>query len=462
MSTWVDYLASHRTQYLDELLDFLKIPSISCLPAHADDVQQAAGWVSDRMKAAGIEGVRILPTGGHPVVYGEWLHAPGKPTILIYGHFDTQPVDPLEKWAHPPFEPVVRDGRVYARGAADDKGNMLIPILAIEAILKSEGRLPVNLKCLFEGQEEIGSPQLPDFIEDNRRLLDCNLVLSADGLQWTEDQPALFLGFKGSCGLQIDVQGPRGDLHSGIYGGAIQNPLHALVRVLDSMHSPDGRVAVDGFYGAVWPLSEADRTQMAAVPYDEAAYMRQLGVPDVFGEPGYTTYERAWARPTLEINGVWGGYRDEGIKAVLPGDAHAKITCRLVADQKPEAILDAVETHIQRHAPAGVVVTTQRLSRGAYPYLMPADHAGNRAAHTVLEKLYGTPPHYVRLGGTLPVCALFLKTLKAYTVMFGFCLDDECIHAPNEFFRLNSFERGQQAYVMLLHQLGKTELRQGV
>lgn len=455
MAGWKSYLSSHRDQYVDELLDFLRIPSVSSLPAHAEDVQKAAKWVSSRMERAGLEEVRILPTGGHPVVYGEWLHAPGKPTIMIYGHFDTQPADPVDMWETPPFEPVIKNGCVFARGASDDKGNMLAPILTIEALLATDGNLPVNVKCFFEGQEEIGSPQIAPFVEKHKDLLDCDLVLSADGLQWRVDQPALFLGFKGICAMQVDIKGPSSDLHSGIYGGAVQNPLHALVKLLDGLHDADGRVAVAGFYDDVKPLSDEDRTQIGAVPFDEATYKEDLGVPGLFGEAGYTTHERAWARPTLEINGIWGGFQEEGVKAVIPSEAHGKITCRLVADQDPIAVLETIETHIRRHAPVGVTVTTQRLSSFAYPYLMPADHPGNRAAHEVLETLYGKAPYYVRLGGSLPICTHFLNTLGVYTVMFGFCLEDERIHAPNEYFRLSSFERGQEAYGMMLQRLSK-------
>ena len=329
----------------------MRIPSVSSLPEHKEDVARAGEWVATSVREAGLENVQILPTGGHPVVYGEWLRAPGKPTVLIYGHFDTQPVDPLNGWTHPPFAPVIEGDRVYARGASDDKGNMLAPILAVEALLKTEGKLPVNLKVLFEGQEEIGSPQLPSFIASNKDLLACDLVVSADGGQWESDQPNLLVGLRGICALQIDVRGPAHDLHSGGYGGAVQNPVHALVSLLASMRGPDGRILVEGFYDAVRPLADKDRDLIAAVPYDEAEYKERLDVDALFGEEGYTTLERTWARPTLEVNGVWGGFQGAGTKTVLPGEAHAKITCRLVADQDPQTIL-------QPHHPA---------RRDAYP-----------------------------------------------------------------------------------------------
>jgi len=363
-------------------------------------------------------------------------------------------VDPLDLWDSPPFDPVVKEGRVYARGASDDKGNMLVPILAIEAMLKTGGRLPVNVKFFFEGQEEIGSPQLVGFIAANRDLLACDLVLSADGAQWSEDEPALLLGMRGNCGMQIDLRGPKSDLHSGVYGGAVQNPIHALVRLLDSMRSPEGKVMVEGFYDQVTPLSEADRAMISAAPFDQTAYKEQLDVDALFGEPGYTPLERLWGRPTLELNGIWGGFQGEGSKTVIPSEAHVKITCRLVPDQDPERIMDLITDHVREHTPPGARATVTRSHAGVHPYLIPADHPGNQAAHDVLLETYGRAPYQVKMGATIPVCPLFLEILGAHTVIFAFGLRDEMVHAPNEFFRLSSFERGQRAYGKLLERLG--------
>ncbi len=448
------YLSEHKKQYLDELLDFLRIPSVSALPAHAADVERAGEWVVERLKGAGAEHVRLFPTGGHPVVYADYLRAPGKPTVLIYGHFDTQPADPLSLWRTPPFEPRVEDGRVYARGASDDKGNMLAPILALEALIKAEGGVPVNVKLLFEGQEEIGSPQLGSWIAEHRDLLACDVVLSADGSQWSETEPALYVGFKGLAALQIDVRGARSDLHSGLYGGAVPNALHALVRILDSMRSPEGKVLVEGFYDDVL-FDEADRRRIAAVPFDEAAFKRSVDVDALVGEPGYTPLERLWARPTLELNGIWGGFQGEGVKTVLPNEAHAKITCRLVPNQDPEKIVQLLEAHARRHAPPGVRLSFVRPGGGARPYLMPADHPANRAVGEVLTALYGREPYVARSGGTLPIAELFLRELGAYLVSFAFGLDDEGFHAPNEFFRLASFERAQLGYCRVLRKLAE-------
>lgn len=455
MTGWETYLEGRRDRSLAELLDLLRIPSISALPQHAADVRRAADWVVDRLKAAGVETVYILETGGHPVVYGDWLHAADAPTILIYGHFDVQPVDPIDLWTADPFDPTVRDGRVYARGASDMKGNLLITILAVEAWLKGEGQLPVNVKFFLEGQEEIGSPQLPALVAANGGLLACDLAVSADGGQFSEDRPALLVALKGGCGVEIDVRGANSDLHSGLYGGAVQNPIHALVQVLASMRGRDGAILVEGFYDDVIPLSDDDRARIAEVPFDEEAYKAAIGVGELFGESGYTPVERAWARPTLEINGLWGGFQGNGIKTVLPNEAHAKITCRLVPDQDPAGIVELLGAHVERNAAPGVTVTTTPLPFIARPYLIAPDHAGNQVAGAVLEEVYGQPPYFMRLGGSVPVCETFLTSLGAYTVGLGFGLDDEHVHAPDEFWRLSSFEKGLKVWGRMLQRLGE-------
>jgi acetylornithine deacetylase/succinyl-diaminopimelate desuccinylase-like protein len=455
MTDWREYLEENTPGYLEELMEFLRIPSISSLPEHAADVKRAAEWVAGRLRTAGIEDVQLLPTGGHPVVYGQWLHAADKPTIMIYGHFDTQPVDPLELWSHPPFEPVVEDGRIYARGASDDKGNMLIPILAAEALLKTRASLPANVKFFFEGQEEIGSPQMPDFISERRDLLACDMVLSSDGGQWTEDQPALNVGRRGLCALQIDMQSAVHDVHSGTYGGTFQNPIHALAEILSSMRDSRGKILVDGFYDTVRDLSDDERAQIAEIPYDESEYRQVLGVDQLHGEAGYSTYERAWVRPTLEVNGIWGGFQGEGIKTVIPSQAHAKITCRLVPDQDPDQIVELIASHVTRYAPVGAKASVKKLAGSADPFVVPCDHPGNQAARSVLKELYGKEPYAARTGGTIPVCGLFLKHLGAHLVNFAFGLEDENLHAPDEFFRISSFKCGLKAYGMILEELGR-------
>lgn len=455
MSTWQQYLVQHRERFLAELQEFLRIPSISFLPEHTADVRRAGEWVVGRMRAAGIPTVELLETGGHPVVYGEVLAGPEKPTILIYGHFDVQPVDPLELWSTPPFDPQVRDGRLYARGASDDKGNMLVPLLAIEALLQTEGGLPLNVKLLLEGQEEIGSPQLPEFLAAHRERFACDMVISADSGQWSETEPSLLATLRGLCALEIEVRGANSDLHSGTYGGTVQNPLHALVQLLASLRGPDGKIQVESFYDEVRPLTVEDRAHIARLPFDEAAYKAQLGVDELFGEAGYTPLERIWSRPTLELNGLWGGFQGEGAKTVLPNVAHAKITCRLVANQDPDVVAQRVCAHLRLHTPVGVEVKVEVLTGSAQPYRVPEDHPGNVAAAEVLTELYGCAPYYTGSGGSVPVCELFQRELGVYTVGFGFALDDERFHAPNEFYRLSSFYRGQEAYCRLLHRLAR-------
>ncbi len=455
MAKWQDFIEEHREQYVKELSDFLRIPSISSLSEHADDVKQAAEWVAQRLRKANLEAVEVMPTGGHPVVCGQWLHAPGKPTVLIYGHFDVQPADPLELWTTPPFEPEVRDGRIYARGASDNKGNMLIPIIAVEALLRTDGTLPVNVKFLFEGQEEIGSPQLAEFLKNNRELFACDLILNADSGQWSEDQPSLLTSLRGLCGLQVDVTGADTDLHSGMYGGAVQNPIHALIQILNSMRGSDGRILIEGFYDDVRLLSDTEKAQIASIPFDESEFMNRIGVSELFGEAGFSNPERTWTRPTLELNGIWGGFQGEGLKTVLPNKAHAKITCRLVADQDPAHINGLIEDHIRKNTPAGVTVDITPVDSNANPYLMPADLPGSLAAIEILTELYGKKPILVREGGSVPILSLLLEHLGTYATCFGFGMNDEKFHAPDEFFRLKSFELGQRAYCKILYRLGE-------
>ena len=450
---WKEFLQENQGSVVDELLAFIRIPSVSALPAHAADVAAAGAWVHARLQAAGLEHVQTLPTGGHPVVYADWLHAPGAPTVLIYGHFDVQPAVAEDGWSGPPFEPRLAGDRIYARGASDDKGNMFAPIVAVEALLRTGGALPVNVKFLLEGQEEIGSPQLGAFVNANRELLGCDLALSADGSQWSEREPTLLLSLRGICALQVDISGPQNDMHSGMYGGTIRNPLHALAELIAGLHDRDGRVAVAGFYDAVAEPTAKQREQYARVPFDEAAYLAAAGVPELYGERGWSTYEREWIRPTLEVNGMWGGFQGEGTKTVLPATAHAKITCRLVANQQPARVLELVSAHLARHAPAGVRVSCEPSEVHGAPYLVPADHPGNRAAAAVLERLYGVAPLHTGSGGSIPVCGLLLEELGIHTIGFSFALDDEGAHGPDEFFRLASFRRAQEAYCLILQEL---------
>ena len=451
------YLDAHQDRFVEEYLELLRFPSISALPEHAGDVQDAAAWVASRLQQAGLEHAEVMQTGGHPVVYGDWLHAPGQPTVLIYGHLDVQPVDPLELWDHPPFEPRRTNDRVSARGASDSKGNMFPTIVALEGLLQSEGRLPVNVKLCYEGQEEIGSPQISDFLARHREKFACDVAVSSDGGQFDAEQPSLTVALRGICAVQVDVTGPSRDLHSGSYGGAVCNPIHELAALLAGLHHGDGSVAVPGFYDRVRAATAEERAQTAAVPFSEEEFLAETGSPAVFGAPGYTTRERIWHRPTLEINGVWGGYQEAGIKTVLPSRAGAKITCRLVADQDPEEIRRLLIDHLTNAAPEGVVVEVQRLSMDGKPYEIPADNRFNRIAAEVLTEEYGKAPVYLRAGGSIPITGCFRDHLGVHTVNFGFGLKDELAHSPNEFFRLSSFRRSQRLYARLLRRMAVSQ-----
>ena len=447
------YLDAHQDRFVEEYLEFLRFPSISALPEHAPDVRRAAEWVANRVVQAGLENAEVMETGGHPVVYGDWLHAPGQPTVLIYGHLDVQPVDPLDLWNHPPFEPRLAGDQVSARGASDSKGNMFPTIVALEGLLQSEGRLPVNVKLCYEGHEEIGSPQISDFLARYKEKFACDIAVSSDGGQFDADQPSLTVALRGICAVQVDITGPSRDLHSGSYGGAVCNPIHELAAMLAGLHHRDGSVAVPGFYDRVREATAEERAQTAAVPFSEEEFLTETGAPAVFGAPGYTTRERIWHRPTLEINGVWGGYREAGIKTVLPSRAGAKITCRLVADQDPEEIRKLLIDHLTTVVPEGVTVEAQRLSMDGKPYEIPSGNRFNRIAAEVLTEEYGKTPVYLRAGGSIPITGCFRDHLGVHTVNFGFGLKDELAHSPNEFFRLSSFRRSQRLYARLLRRM---------
>lgn len=454
--TWQDYLNTHQDRFVAELADFVRIPSVSADTANVADVARAGDWVADRLRTAGIENVRVLPTEGHPVVYGDWLHAGAdRPTVLIYGHFDVQPPEPLDLWTTPPFAAEIRDDKMFGRGASDDKGGMFIPIVAAEALLKTTGRLPVNVKFFFEGQEEIGSPHLPPFIKANGALLKADMIFSADGSQWAPDQPNLITALKGLVAAEITVTGARTDQHSGQQGGGIANPIQGLAQIIASMKDAQGRITVAGFYDDVIDLTAEDRAAIARVPFDEDAYAANLGVTEPFGEEGYTTRERLWARPTLELNGIGGGWQGDGIKTVLPAEARAKITCRLVANQTPDQIFDLLRAHVDSHTPRGLRARIDRLAGSADPFLLPGGHNSSAVAAKVLSEVYGKEPFLVRTGGSIPVMTMLLRELGVHATVFAFGLPDENLHAPDEFFRLSSFRTGQTAYCRLLERLGQ-------
>ena len=447
-------LRANHEHILAELVEFASIPSVSTDPAHAGDMSKAAQWVATKLATAGPISVRTIATSGNPVVYGEWLRAPGKPTVLVYGHYDVQPADPMEKWHSAPFTPTVRNGRLYARGVSDDKGPMLIPIKVAEAFFACESALPINVKFMFEGEEEIGSENLDVFIAQHTELLAADFVLSADGAMWRINEPSLTVASRGLAGLAFTLTAAAKELHSGRHGGSVANPLHAMARLVASLHHVDGRIAVDGFYDSVKPLTAAERAAIAALPFDEQAYLSQIGAPAVFGEPGFTTLERQWTRPTIDVNGMWGGYEGPGQKTVIPSEAHAKITCRLVADQRPTDVVAMVTRHLESHVPPGTTLRVSATDHGAFPAHIDSSHFGLQAADAALHAVYGVHPLVVSMGGTVPISELFQRHMQLDTVFFSFSTADEDYHAPNEFFRVHRLHEGLEAWARIWHILG--------
>jgi acetylornithine deacetylase/succinyl-diaminopimelate desuccinylase-like protein len=452
MSDLSQYLTAHRSRIHDELFDFLRIPSVSARSEHKADVARAARWVAGQLDAAGLKS-EIHPTDGHPIVLAEWRGAgKGRQTVLVYGHYDVQPAEPLELWTSAPFEPTVRDGRIYARGSVDDKGQLFLHVKALEAHLAVRGTLPVDVIVLAEGEEEVGSENLERFIADNKDRLRCDAVVISDSAMFAPGLPSILSSLRGLAYFQIDVQGPSGDLHSGSYGGAVVNPAMALARILGTFHDADGHVAIPGFYDAVreWPAKV--REQMRGLPFTDEQFRAETGAPALGGEKGYTTLERVWTRPTCEINGLLSGYTGEGAKTVLPAKAMAKVSCRLVPDQAPGEIERLMKEHVARVAPAGVTVTVTHL-HGGRPWR--ADLAGPLfdAARRALTAAFGREPVVTGEGGSIPVVGDFERILGAPVLLMGFGLPGENAHAPDEWMSVENFDKGMEAAAALLDEL---------
>lgn len=452
-----EYFIQNREKHLEELFEFLRIPSISSLSEHKQDMTTAANWLADHLRKLSIENVTIDETAGHPVVYGEWLHAEGKPTILFYGHYDVQPVDPLNLWESEPFKPEIRDNKLYARGASDDKGQVFMHLKMIEALFATEGTLPVNVKFIYEGEEEIGSPHLPSYIETNKEKLSADLIVISDTGLYGPGKPAICYGLRGLAGVQIDVRGANSDLHSGLYGGGVQNAIHALVEIVNSFRDEHGTIQVEGFYDNVRPLSDEERKAFKDLQFNEEALKEEIGVKELFGEKGYSYLEQTWARPTLEVNGIFGGFSGEGIKTVLPAHAGAKVTCRLVPDQDPDEIVALLRKHIEKHKPTGVEVEISEFDKGA-PFLTPFDHPLIQTAGRSYEKIYEVPTAYTRGGGSIPIVATFDQILKVPVILMGFGLNSENFHAPNEHFHLENFDKGLRVLSDYLLEVSKLEI----
>lgn len=446
------YLEANRVARLASFVDFLSIPSVSADPAYAADCRRAAAWLVDRLGAIGMDHVEASETGGHPIVYADWLGAKGAPTVVVYGHYDVQPTDPLAEWTSPPFEPTVVGDRILARGASDDKSNITIFSQAVEALLATRGRLPINLRFVFEGEEESASVHLRPWLEANRDRLSGDLAIISDVGFFEGNLPALTVGLRGLMYAQIDVVGPFQDVHSGVYGGAVANPANALASIIAALKGPDGRIRVPGFYDDVVPLDEADRAAYAALPFDDEPYRAALKVPELVGEAGYSTLERKSGRPTLDVNGIWGGYQGEGTKTIIPGRASAKVSCRLVPDQDPDRIFEQVRSYVEEIAPPGVRVTVQDLG-GGHPVRASIDHWAVAAAGRALETTFGRAPVYIREGGSIPFVATFEQVLGLPVVLLGFMPPNGNFHAPNEWMDLTNFEGGIRAVIACFDEL---------
>ncbi len=450
---WKQDLEQRRDALQQELMTLLAMPSVSTDPERKPDVRATAAWVADRLRTAGVPEVKIVETEGHPSVLGRWQVSPDQPTVLIYGHYDVQPAEPLELWNTPPFEPTIRDGKVYARGTSDMKGNLLTSLHGVEALARANGAPPVNVVFLYEGEEEIGSPHLRKLVEQEKDFLACDAVLSADGGQFGPDQPELSVGLKGLGGCQINLTTANSDLHSGMYGATVPNAVQSLVQLAATFHDADGRVQVEGFYDKVHDLTAEERAEIAEVPFDESAFREELALDQLWGETGWSPVERIWARPTLDMNGVWGGFQGDGTKTVTPREAHLKVTCRLVPDQDPVEIVNLIEKHVQKHCPPGATVEVERIPGSAKPFVLDRSNPVNIVAGEVLEELFGKKPYITRSGGTIPATGIFQDVLGADTVGYAWSMPGSGAHAPNEWYRIEDYERGRVAYAMLLERL---------
>jgi len=442
------FVESQQARFLDELSDLLRIPSVSTAPSHRDDVRRAADFLVDKLRALGA-GAQRFETPRHPVVYGEFKVSDAAPTVLVYGHYDVQPPEPLELWTTPPFEPTVRDGKLYARGASDDKGQVYVHLKGAEALLEAEGALPVNLKFLIEGEEEIGSPNLIPFLEAHRERLAADVVVVSDGAMAAPETPTITYGLKGLAYVEVTVRGAAMDLHSGAFGGGVPNPINGLAKMIAALHDARGRVTVPGFYDDVLDITDEERDAFRRAPFNEAALKEELGLRALPGEAGYSVLERLWARPTLDCNGIYGGFQGEGAKTVIPSEAAAKISCRLVPNQRPEDVTAKLSRYLQDLAPEGLTVVVKDL-HGGEAALTPITSPAVQAAGRALEAVYGKPPVFARTGGTIPVVSSFQKVLGAEVVLVGFGLESDRAHSPNEKFDLVNYYRGIETSAALL------------
>ena len=451
------FVEGQQNQWLDELKEFLRIPSVSTDPARADQVDTAAEWLGGKLREAGCTEIEKWPTEGHPVIYGAWREAPGAPTLLVYGHYDVQPEEPVELWDTPPFNPTVREGKLFARGSADDKGQLYIHVKALQAWLQTVGTCPVNVVFLIEGEEEVGSPNIEAVVLEHRDRLQCDAVMISDTVMFAAGLPSITYSLRGLAFMQLDVTGARGDLHSGSFGGAVVNPAEALARMLASCRNPDnGEITVPGFYDDIVAITDAEREQWNSLPFNKTKYREELGVDALLKDADYGVLERTWARPTFEVNGFLSGFTGEGSKTVLPAKAMAKISMRLVANQDPEKIMNATEDHLRALTPPGVRLKVTRM-HGGKPWLTPCDHPVIQAAGRALHRGFGTEPVFIREGGSIPLVALLEELFRAPSVLMGIGLPDENAHAPNENLDLGNFYAGIASAAFFFEELGSLE-----
>jgi len=447
------YITANKDRFLAELFDLLRIPSVSADSRHKSDVRKAAEYVAQKLKEAGADKVELMETKGHPIVFGEKISDPQKPTVLVYGHYDVQPPDPLDLWKTPPFEPTIVDGKIYARGACDDKGQVYMHIKAFEIMMK-QNLLSCNIKFMIEGEEEVGSEHLGEFVKENKSKLKADVILISDTSLISLDQPSITAGLRGLSYMEVEVTGPNRDLHSGVYGGAVANPVNVLCEMIASMHDEDGRITIPGFYENVAELSSAERKAINNAPFDQNEYNKELGIDEVQGEKGYTTLERTGIRPTLDVNGIWGGYIGEGAKTVLPAKAHAKISMRLVPNQNPQQITNLFTKHFTSIAPKSVKIKVIA-HHGGEPAVTPTDSKAFKSASKAFEEVWGKTPIPTRDGGSIPIVALFKKELGLDTVLMGFGLDTDALHSPNEHYGIKNFLIGIETIVAFYKHFGK-------
>lgn len=452
MDKVIQFIDQNENRYQTELFELLRIPSVSADPKHKEDIRRAAEWTKNKLAAMGLD-ARLFETAGHPLVYGEWLNAPGKPTVLFYGHYDVQPPDPMELWKSPPFEPTIRDGNVYARGSADDKGQFLANVEGVEAFFKTNGGPPVNVKFLIEGEEEVTSHNLEKFVAENTKLLKCDHIVVSDTAQFDRGYPAVTYGLRGICYMEVFLRGPRIDLHSGEFGGAVANPGNVLARIIAQLHDPTtGKIKIPGMYDDVVELSAAERAELAKLPFDEQKYLRHLDVPEMPGEKGYSVIERVFVRPTCDVNGIKGGYIGPGAKTVIPSEVSAKISMRLVPNQDPNKIQKLFEDYVRSLCPPAVQVRFENHGK-ARPVVVPTDSPALSKARAALEKGFGAKTVLMRGGGSIPVVETFKDKLGIAALLVGYGLPDDALHSPNEKFSLADFQRGIKTAAYLVQEL---------